>query len=93
MEDAYGNKALCGYVVADEQLDTESLARKLGQTLPDYMVPAYWVQLDELPVTANGKSTEGRCLSLTSKRRQLNTKRRAQKRNSCWQTFGRMFSA
>ncbi|MHC5290487.1 lichenysin non-ribosomal peptide synthetase LicB [Bacillus licheniformis] len=55
IEDAYGNKALCGYVVADEQLDTESLARKLGQTLPDYMVPAYWVQLDELPVTANGK--------------------------------------
>ncbi|QHZ48659.1 non-ribosomal peptide synthetase [Bacillus sp. NSP9.1] len=55
IEDAYGNKALCGYVVADEQLDTESLARKLAQTLPDYMVPAYWMQLDELPVTANGK--------------------------------------
>ncbi|MCY8000671.1 lichenysin non-ribosomal peptide synthetase LicA [Bacillus haynesii] len=55
IEDAYGNKALCGYVVADEQLDTESLARKLAQTLPDYMVPAFWVQLDELPVTANGK--------------------------------------
>ncbi|MCY9453063.1 hypothetical protein, partial [Bacillus haynesii] len=33
----------------------ESLARKLAQTLPDYMVPAFWVQLDELPVTANGK--------------------------------------
>ncbi|MSO00263.1 lichenysin non-ribosomal peptide synthetase LicA [Bacillus paralicheniformis] len=55
IEDACGNKALCGYVVADEQLDTESLARKLAQTLPDYMVPAFWVQLDELPVTANGK--------------------------------------
>ncbi|MCY9398871.1 lichenysin non-ribosomal peptide synthetase LicA [Bacillus haynesii] len=55
IEDAYGNKALCGYVVANEQLDTESLARKLAQTLPDYMVPAFWVQLDELPVTANGK--------------------------------------
>ncbi|MCY9289365.1 lichenysin non-ribosomal peptide synthetase LicA [Bacillus haynesii] len=55
IEDAYGNKALCGYVVADEQLDTEIIARKLAQTLPDYMVPAFWVQLDELPVTANGK--------------------------------------
>ncbi|MGE7202903.1 lichenysin non-ribosomal peptide synthetase LicA [Bacillus haynesii] len=55
IEDAYGNKALCGYVVSDEQLDPESLARKLAQTLPDYMVPAFWVQLDELPVTANGK--------------------------------------
>ncbi|MCY8758637.1 lichenysin non-ribosomal peptide synthetase LicA [Bacillus haynesii] len=55
IEDAYGNKALCGYVVANEQLDTEIIARKLAQTLPDYMVPAFWVQLDELPVTANGK--------------------------------------
>ncbi|TJW23138.1 lichenysin synthetase, partial [Bacillus paralicheniformis] len=45
----------CGYVVANEQLDTESLARKLAQTLPDYMVPSFWVQLKELPVTANGK--------------------------------------
>ncbi|MCU4666375.1 lichenysin non-ribosomal peptide synthetase LicA [Bacillus paralicheniformis] len=55
IEDACGNKALCGYVVANEQLDTESLARKLAQTLPDYMVPSFWVQLKELPVTANGK--------------------------------------
>ncbi|WP_396278969.1 lichenysin non-ribosomal peptide synthetase LicA [Bacillus paralicheniformis] len=55
IEDAYGNKALCSYVVANEQLDTESLARKLAQTLPDYMVPSFWVQLKELPVTANGK--------------------------------------
>ncbi|WP_435541504.1 lichenysin non-ribosomal peptide synthetase LicA [Bacillus paralicheniformis] len=55
IEDACGNKALCGYVVANQQLDTESLARKLAQTLPDYMVPAFWVQLDELPVTSNGK--------------------------------------
>ncbi|MFB6499508.1 lichenysin non-ribosomal peptide synthetase LicA [Bacillus haynesii] len=55
IEDAYCNKVLCGYVVANEQLDTEIIARKLAQTLPDYMVPAFWVQLDELPVTANGK--------------------------------------
>ncbi|QII47587.1 lichenysin non-ribosomal peptide synthetase LicA [Bacillus paralicheniformis] len=55
IEDACGNKALCGYVIANEQLDTESLARKLAQTLPDYMVPSFWVQLDELPVTSNGK--------------------------------------
>ncbi|MDR9801483.1 lichenysin non-ribosomal peptide synthetase LicA [Bacillus paralicheniformis] len=55
IEDACGNKALCSYVVANEQLDTESLAWKLAQTLPDYMVPSFWVQLDELPVTANGK--------------------------------------
>ncbi|MFN2746574.1 amino acid adenylation domain-containing protein [Bacillus sp. z60-18] len=55
IEDAYGNKALCGYITAAEKLDTKTLADQLAQTLPDYMVPAYWMQLDELPVTANGK--------------------------------------
>ncbi|MCY7857021.1 AMP-binding protein, partial [Bacillus sonorensis] len=55
IEDASGNKALCGYVTSAERLDTESLAGQVAKTLPDYMVPAYWVQLDELPMTANGK--------------------------------------
>ncbi|KAA6449502.1 non-ribosomal peptide synthetase [Bacillus swezeyi] len=55
IEDACGNKALCGYVTSAEQLDTENMARQLANVLPDYMVPAYWVQLDELPITANGK--------------------------------------
>ncbi|MED1738743.1 amino acid adenylation domain-containing protein [Bacillus swezeyi] len=55
IEDAYGNKALCGYVTSAEQLDTENMARQLANVLPDYMVPAYWMQLDHLPITANGK--------------------------------------
>ncbi|MEC0494506.1 non-ribosomal peptide synthetase [Bacillus glycinifermentans] len=55
IEDAHGNKALCGYVTSAETLDTGRLADQLAKTLPDYMVPAYWVQLSELPITANGK--------------------------------------
>ncbi|MDU0072246.1 MULTISPECIES: non-ribosomal peptide synthetase [Bacillus] len=55
IEDAHGNKALCGYVTSAEPLDTGRLADQLAKTLPDYMVPAYWVQLSELPITANGK--------------------------------------
>ncbi|UOY87817.1 non-ribosomal peptide synthetase [Bacillus glycinifermentans] len=55
IEDAHGNKALCGYVTSAETLDTGRLKDQLAKTLPDYMVPAYWVQLGELPITANGK--------------------------------------
>ncbi|WP_139783911.1 non-ribosomal peptide synthetase, partial [Bacillus velezensis] len=54
VEDKAGNTALCAYV-APQQDDIETLKSALKDTLPDYMVPAFWVEMDELPVTANGK--------------------------------------
>ncbi|WP_139134486.1 non-ribosomal peptide synthetase, partial [Bacillus velezensis] len=54
VEDKAGNTALCAYV-APQQDDIEALKSALKDTLPDYMVPAFWVEMDELPVTANGK--------------------------------------
>ncbi|WP_219194688.1 surfactin non-ribosomal peptide synthetase SrfAB [Bacillus velezensis] len=54
VEDKAGNTALCAYV-APRQDDIEALKAALKDTLPDYMVPAFWVEMDELPVTANGK--------------------------------------
>ncbi|MCY8926608.1 condensation domain-containing protein, partial [Bacillus atrophaeus] len=54
VKDKAGNTALCAYVTP-EDADTESLKSALKDTLPDYMIPAYWVTMDELPVTANGK--------------------------------------
>ncbi|MGG0163271.1 amino acid adenylation domain-containing protein, partial [Bacillus velezensis] len=54
VEDKAGNTALCAYV-APQQDDIEVLRAALKDTLPDYMVPAFWVEMDELPVTANGK--------------------------------------
>ena len=45
---------LLAWVVA-EGVNTESLRQQLGQLLPDYMVPAQIVLLEQLPLTANGK--------------------------------------
>ncbi len=39
----------------DESLGASALRQYLSGTLPDYMVPAYFVQLAEIPLTANGK--------------------------------------
>ncbi|MCC5659230.1 amino acid adenylation domain-containing protein [Nostoc sp. XA010] len=56
-EDEPGNKRLVAYVVSKtEQSPTAAeLRRFLKQKLPEYMVPSAFVQLEALPVTANGK--------------------------------------
>jgi len=55
-QDHEGNTFLCAYFTADAaDVDTAALARALTVTLPAYMVPAFLLQLPELPLTANGK--------------------------------------
>jgi thioesterase domain-containing protein/acyl carrier protein len=56
-EDTPGNKRLVAYVVNQPELNPSvaELRQALKQKLPDYMVPASFVQLEALPLTANGK--------------------------------------
>ncbi|MCX4919808.1 amino acid adenylation domain-containing protein [Streptomyces sp. NBC_00687] len=54
-EDTPGNKQLTAYVVTNEPVDNDALRAHLRQQLPDYMVPATYVTLDQLPLTPNGK--------------------------------------
>ncbi|MDK2599502.1 amino acid adenylation domain-containing protein [Bacillus stercoris] len=54
VQDKGGNTAIAAYVTP-ESADIEALKSSLKETLPDYMIPAFWVTLSELPVTANGK--------------------------------------
>ncbi|MFD6065630.1 non-ribosomal peptide synthetase [Amycolatopsis lurida] len=48
---------LIGYAVpeAGQDLDPASLSGRLAETLPEFMVPAAILVLDELPLTVNGK--------------------------------------
>ncbi|WP_026873449.1 non-ribosomal peptide synthetase [Inquilinus limosus] len=50
-----GRMQLVAYVAAPAGTDLETAKARLAARLPDYMVPAAWVRLDALPVTANGK--------------------------------------
>jgi amino acid adenylation domain-containing protein/non-ribosomal peptide synthase protein (TIGR01720 family) len=54
-EDSSGNKRLVGYVVPQERFDKHILQNYLSTQLPDYMVPALWVELDSIPLMPNGK--------------------------------------
>jgi len=54
-EDKQGNKRLVGYVVSEGTFDKHATQAYLQTKLPEYMVPALWVQLDSLPLTPNGK--------------------------------------
>jgi amino acid adenylation domain-containing protein/non-ribosomal peptide synthase protein (TIGR01720 family) len=54
--DLAGETRLAAYVVADgPPPDTGELRRFVGETLPDYMIPAAFVTLAALPLTRNGK--------------------------------------
>ena len=51
----FGEKYLCGYFTAKEKININLLKSELIKELPDYMVPTYYVQLEKMPLNANGK--------------------------------------
>ncbi len=55
-EDGSGEKQLCAYLVADKALTVSELRSQLSEELPGYMIPSYFVQLERMPLTANGKT-------------------------------------
>ncbi len=54
-EDKEGNKYLCAYLVAEKELMAHEIREYLTKSLPDYMVPACYIQMEKIPLTPNGK--------------------------------------
>ncbi|RBL90283.1 non-ribosomal peptide synthetase [Chitinophaga flava] len=50
-----GEKELVAYFVSDRELAPAQIRQYLSESLPAYMVPAYYVQLPALPLNSNGK--------------------------------------
>jgi amino acid adenylation domain-containing protein len=54
--DSSNNKRLICYLISrGSKFDQDSLVTYLKQKLPNYMIPAIWVELAALPLTDNGK--------------------------------------
>ncbi|MEC2114369.1 amino acid adenylation domain-containing protein, partial [Bacillus paralicheniformis] len=54
-EDEESRPYICAYITANHEISLDELKGFLGEKLPDYMIPAYFVKLDKLPLTKNGK--------------------------------------
>ncbi|MBE0339769.1 non-ribosomal peptide synthetase, partial [Paenibacillus sp. 23TSA30-6] len=54
-EDEQGQNQLVAYYVAEREVSASELRSLLGEELPNYMVPSYFVQLENMPLTPNGK--------------------------------------
>ena len=50
-----GGKVLVGYYVATREIALSDLRAHIHETLPDYMIPSYFVRLPAFPLTVNGK--------------------------------------
>ncbi|MBS7256346.1 non-ribosomal peptide synthetase [Flavobacterium branchiicola] len=50
-----GDKFLVAYYVLNDVLDKKEIQSQLIKVLPDYMLPSYYIQLNSIPLTINGK--------------------------------------
>lgn len=47
--------SLCAYLVVENAERIASLRTELARELPEYMIPDHWIQIDQIPLTLNGK--------------------------------------
>nr|MBA3816541.1 AMP-binding protein [Parachlamydiaceae bacterium] len=53
-EDTRG-KVICAYYCGEPSLTSHDLKEFLQKELPEYMVPSYFIRMDEIPLSTNGK--------------------------------------
>lgn len=50
-----GGDSLCAYVVTKQSISITEIRKFLSISLPEYMIPAYFIEVDNIPMTSNGK--------------------------------------
>jgi amino acid adenylation domain-containing protein/non-ribosomal peptide synthase protein (TIGR01720 family) len=54
-EDENGDNYLCAFFVSRESIPPSRFREYLGQEIPEYMIPRYFISLEQMPVTPSGK--------------------------------------
>ncbi|AZK48668.1 non-ribosomal peptide synthetase [Paenibacillus lentus] len=55
VQDEQAQTILCGYITVEGSWSISELRRHLGEYLPEFMIPAHFIEVDFIPLTANGK--------------------------------------
>ena len=90
-EDSDGEIVINAYVVGNEKLDLEAVREELRLSLPEYMVPAYMMQLDAIPMTKNGKIDKSALPEIVGGTRKEYTAPRNEKENEICNIFCKIF--
>ena len=53
--DKNGKQFLCAYIVCNKKIDISELKKYLVDILPHYMIPTYFIEIDNIPLTLNHK--------------------------------------
>ncbi|WP_426094738.1 amino acid adenylation domain-containing protein [Flavobacterium sp. DSR2-3-3] len=60
-----GDKYIVAYYVADQKTDKKQIQEFISKKLPDYMLPGYYMQIDSIPLTSNGKADKNALPAIT----------------------------
>lgn len=50
-----GEKTICAYYVSDNQVEISEIKEYISEKIPSYMIPSFFIKLDEMPLNINGK--------------------------------------
>lgn len=50
-----GQNNICAYIVSDNKISMSTMRNLLEKNLPEYMIPAFMMQIERIPITGNGK--------------------------------------
>ncbi|MBW7477832.1 AMP-binding protein, partial [Paenibacillus oenotherae] len=73
-EEEEDEKYLCAYLVVRSEVTAEWIREQLSRTLPFYMIPSFFVVMEQLPVTSNGKIDRSRLPNAAGRRANDNFK-------------------
>ena len=54
-EDKTGDKNIVAYIKTLEKIANQDIDQQMRKSLPDYMIPSFYVRLDEFPLNSSGK--------------------------------------
>ena len=64
-EDLSGDKSLYSFFTSNKKLSIDKLKNVLENTLLKYMIPSYFYQIDEIPLTSNGKVNRKKLIEIS----------------------------